>query len=254
MHELIISPWLFAGLLLAVALVYSALGLGGGSSYTALMAIFGMSYLYIPPIALTLNLAVTTIAAFNFIRNGHLRFGLLLPFLLASMPMAYLGGALQISQTAFLWALLVSLVFVALRIYLLDSLAFRLQLAAKSKLIICLLAGAVLGLVAGVVGIGGGIYLVPLIIVLGLGNPKEAAACGAVFVWMNSFMGLVSRFQHQAIEITADLSLLLVAVIIGGALGSHLGAAKLKPAVMEKWLGGIILVAIVLLIKRISSS
>lgn len=254
MHELIISPYLLAGLLFFVALAYSALGMGGASSYTALMAIFGMSYLYIPPVSLSLNMAVTSVAAFNFIRKGHLRFDLLLPFLVASIPMAYLGGALQISQTVFLWVLLISLLFVVARIYLLDSTALKLQLTPTSKIIISLFAGAILGFVAGIVGIGGGVYLVPLIIVLGLGSPREAAACGAVFVWLNSFTGLISRFQNQPVELTADMFPLLIAVIAGAVLGSHHGSAKLKPAVMEKWLGGIILVAIVLLIKRIISS
>lgn len=227
------------------------MGLGGASSYTALMAIFGMSYLYIPPVSLSLNLAVSSIAAFNFIRKGHLRVDLLMPFLLASMPMAYLGGALRIGQTAFLWLLLISLVFVAMRIYLVDSTALRLQLTPISKLIISLLAGAVLGLVAGIVGIGGGIYLVPLILVLGLGNPREAAACGAVFVLLNSFTGLVSRFQYQPVEVISGILPLLLAVIVGALLGSHLGSAKLKQTVMEKWLGSIVLIAVVLLVKRI---
>lgn len=110
-------------------------------------------------------------------------------------------------------------------------------------MIVSLIAGTVLGLVAGIVGIGGGVYLVPLIIILGLGTEKEAAACGAIFVWLNSCSGLLARFQHNPIELT-DCIPLIVAVLFGGLLGSFMGSFKFSPGVMEKMLGAVIIVAI----------
>ena len=235
-----------------MAFIYSSVGLGGGSSYTALMAIFGISSLAIPMISLSLNLFVTSIGSFNFIRNKHARIKLILPFLISSIPMAYLGGTLQIPKEIFYWILLVSLIFVAARIYLWKNIRIELNLNKNEKIIISLIAGSVLGLIAGIVGIGGGIYLVPLIIILGLGTEKEAAACGAIFIWLNSCSGLISRLQYNSIDLTNYIPL-IIAVIAGGALGSYMGAFKLSPKVMDKILGVVILIAIIFLTKNIMS-
>ena len=244
------SPWFLPVLFFIVAFAYSSVGLGGGSSYTALMAIVGMSPLAIPMVSLSLNLMVTTISSYNFLRNGHGRIKLILPFLVSSIPMAYLGGSLNIPATVFYWVLLISLLFVAARIYLWQSTSLRLNLNNIQKIIISLLAGSILGLIAGIVGIGGGIYLVPLIIVLGLGNEKQAAACGAIFVWLNSLAGLASRIQYNAIDLT-DYMPLIAAALIGGTAGSFFGSFKASPKVMEKILGIIIIVAIILLTKKL---
>ncbi len=252
MDAIIISPYILAGLFFIVAFTYSSVGLGGGSGYTALMAIFGFSTLAIPMISLSLNLFVTSIGSYNFLRNKHGKIKLIAPFLISSMPMAYLGGSLHLPEKIFYWILLISLVFVALRIYFWQNTTIKLNLNQKEKILISLFAGSILGLIAGIVGIGGGIYLVPLIILLGLGTEKEAAACGAIFVWLNSFSGLISRLQHNSIDLT-DYIPLIVAVIAGGALGSFLGSFKFSPKVMEKILGSIIILAIFLLSKKVIS-
>ena len=166
--------------------------------------------------------------------------------------MAYLGGALQIPKEIFYWILLVSLIFVAARIYLWKNIRIQLNLNKNEKIIVSLIAGSVLGLIAGIVGIGGGIYLVPLIIILGLGTEKEAAACGAIFIWLNSCSGLLSRLQYNSIDLTNYIPL-IIAVIAGGALGSYMGAFKFSPKIMDKILGVVILVAIIFLAKNIMS-
>ncbi len=148
--------------------------------------------------------------------------------------------------------LLLSLVFVAIRIYFWQSTTIKLNIDQKGKIIISLLAGSILGLVAGIVGIGGGIYLVPLIIILGLGTEKEAAACGAIFIWLNSFSGLLSRFQYNPIVLTSYIPL-IIAVFAGGSLGSFMGSFKLSPKLIEKILGAVIIFAIVLLTKKVMS-
>ncbi|MGB5260228.1 MAG: sulfite exporter TauE/SafE family protein [Gammaproteobacteria bacterium] len=252
MTEILISPYFIAVVFFAVALAYSSVGLGGASSYTALLAIAGVQAAAIPMVSLTLNLLVTSVGSYNFIRRRHANFRLLAPFLIASVPMAYLGGALQLPQEYFFLLLLVALVFAAARIYFWKDTGFRLSYGNSGRIVISLLAGSVLGVVAGVTGIGGGIFLVPLIIILGLGTVKEAAACGAIFVWLNSLAGLVSRLQYNAIDLL-DYAPLMLAVILGGMLGSSLGSHRLSRNAMEKILGIIILLAIVFLARRLLS-
>lgn len=249
MDELSISIYLLALLFLVVSLAYSSVGLGGGSSYTALMAIFSVSYLAIPIITLSMNLLVTTVGSFNFIRKKHARPGLILPFFITSIPMSYLGGALKLPKEIFFWILLITLITVALRIYVWKKTTLKLKLGKSQQIIISMTAGSILGLIAGIVGIGGGIYLVPLIIILGLGSEKEAAACGAIFIWFNSLSGLIARFQYNMVDVTGFIPL-VIAVLIGGAWGSHIGSSKLAPATMQKLLGMIILIAIFLLSRK----
>jgi len=249
MDNIISSPFILAILFFIVAFAYSSVGLGGGSSYTAFMAIFGINTLAIPMISLILNLIVTSVGSYNFIRNKHGRMKLIVPFLISSMPMAYLGGSLQLPQERFYWILLISLAFVAIRIYFWQNTSINLNINQKGKFFLSIVAGSILGLVAGIIGIGGGIYLVPLIIILGLGNEKEAAACGTVFVWLNSFSGLLSRLQYNHINPTHYI-ILMFAVLSGGILGSYLGSFKFSPKVMEKILGSVIIIAILLLTKK----
>ena len=249
MEELAISPYFLSVLFFTVALVYSSVGLGGGSSYTALMVILGVSHVAIPAISLTLNLLVTSVGSFNFIRKKHARFKLVFPFLVTSIPMSYLGGAIKLPKDFFYWILLVSLIFVLLKIYGCENTSLRLNIGKTKKIIISLMAGFILGFIAGTVGIGGGIYIVPLVIILGFGSPKEAAACGAVFIWLNSLFGLIARLQHHLIDITAFFPV-IVAVLIGGYLGSFMGSSTLSSRVMEKCLGGVIVVAIAFLLKK----
>ncbi|MCK5721832.1 MAG: sulfite exporter TauE/SafE family protein [Gammaproteobacteria bacterium] len=252
MDIIITSPYFLAFLFFIVAFVYSSVGLGGASSYTALMAIFGISSLAIPMVSLSLNLLVTSVGSFNFIRNKHAKIKLILPFLISSIPMAYLGGSLQIPKEIFYWVLLISLIFVAARIYLWQNTTINFKFDKREKIILSLFAGSVLGLIAGIVGIGGGVYLVPLIIILGLGTEKEAAACGAIFIWLNSCSGLLSRLQYNSIDLTNYIPL-IIAVVAGGALGSYLGASRFSSKVMEKMLGLVIIVAIIFLTKKLLS-
>ena len=244
------SIYFLSALFFLVALIYSSVGLGGGSSYTALMALFGVSTIAIPLISLSLNVFVTTVGSYNFLRNRHGKIKLIFPFLISSVPAAYLGGAIKLSKDYFYMILLVSLIFVAMRIYVWQNTTIQLNLQNIGKIIISLITGFILGLIAGIVGIGGGIYLVPLIIILGLGSGKEAAACGSVFIWLNSISGLISRLQHNSIDLTNYIPL-IIAVLVGGFTGSFWGSFRFDPKTMEKILGGVILIAIIFLIKKL---
>ena len=170
MIESLIPIWAVAGAFFLVSLAYASVGLGGGSSYAALMILFGFSLVSIPNLSLLLNLIVTTVSAFNFVRRGHLRLELITPFVVLSLPMAWLGGALQVSETLFKLLMALSLIVVLIRIYAVNDTAFRFRLGRKQFIALSAVVGAILGFLAGVIGIGGGIFLVPVILVLGLGT------------------------------------------------------------------------------------
>ena len=233
-----------------VALIYSSVGLGGGSAYTALMAIFGISYQVIPTTSLFLNLIVTFIGMIHFWKNGHGRLNLILPFLVTSIPMAYWGGSFAMPELMFKILLLATLILVLVRIYIINDLKIAIQLNGIKKWIFILSLGGVLGFIAGTVGIGGGIYLVPLIIMFGLGTEKEAAAAGSMFIWVISLVGVIARTQIGTFDPQFIIPL-AIAVLIGGFGGSYLGAVKFDAKTIQKVMGGVIIIAIVFLIKGI---
>ncbi len=164
--------------------------------------------------------------------------------------MSYLGGAITLDRQVFYLLLLITLIFVAARIYLLGELRLLPGLNTWQKLALSLLLGAILGFIAGTMGIGGGIYLVPLIIVLGLASEKQAAAAGAVFVLLNSTAGLAARLQRGVFDLELMLSL-VGAVILGGFIGSHFGSRRFRPRTIQKMLGSVTLIAIILLTRKI---
>ena len=243
------SLFLLAAIFLCIAYFSASVGLGGGSCYTALLAISTAIPLAIPLISLTLNLVVTSAGSYQFIRHRHASWKLITPFLVSSMPMAYLGGSLQLPKPLFYGILFTSLTVVVVRIFFYKKTSFNWKLTGWKRLIISLISGALLGFIAGVVGIGGGIYLVPLIIIFNLGTEKQAAASGAIFIWLNSITGLTARLQHNSVNIQ-DYLPLVIAVAIGGVAGASMGATKLKPQTMQKILGCIIIVALCLLVQK----
>jgi len=233
-----------------IAFVYSSVGLGGGSSYTAIMVIVGMSSIVVPMLSLALNLVVSSIGSFNFFRNKHGSLKIIFPFLISAIPMSYIGGSLELPKEVFLWVLLGSLIVVSLRIYVWNDTGFRLNLNSNQKVLASLLVGSIIGVVSGISGIGGGVYLVPVIIMLGIGDHKQAAATGAIFVWMVSLSGLISRLQYNYIDISIYTPL-VISVVMGGFLGSNLGSTKLNSKQMQSILGVVIIIAIIFLINKI---
>jgi uncharacterized membrane protein YfcA len=249
MTDLTISISLLAVIFAMVAFFYASVGLGGGSSYTALLAIFGAGAAAIPMVSLTLNVLVTTVGSLVFLSQRHARLRLILPFLISSIPMAYVGGMLHLPKELFYLVLLVSLAFAAMRIYFPGE-TKPLPLGDRGRFLLALLCGAVLGMVAGIAGIGGGVYLVPLILLLGLGTAKEAAACGSFFIWVNSVAGLAARLQYNNIALVPYMPL-IVGAVAGGMAGSIMGARHFEPRTMQKILGTVLVVAIVFLGRKI---
>ena len=146
--------------------------------------------------------------------------------------------------------LTMTLLLVVSRIYFFDRLAFTYQLSNIEKWLLAIFLGSFLGFIAGAVGIGGGIYLVPLIITFGLGTTKEASAAGAMFIWFNSFAGLLPRLQSGVYDIKFIIPLVF-AVLLGGFVGSYFGSVRFESIFIQKIMGAVIILAIIFLIQRI---
>ncbi|PKL76018.1 MAG: sulfoacetate transporter, partial [Candidatus Melainabacteria bacterium HGW-Melainabacteria-1] len=212
-----------AALFFGVALLYALVGFGGGSSYTALLFLFGLPYALIPTISLLCNLIVVSGGSWHFCRQGHYVPRLFWPFALSSVPMAFVGGLLPIGKELFLLLLGLSLFCAGLRLLWVETAAQGRE-TALPPVPLALLIGAVLGLLSGLVGIGGGIFLAPLLLNLGWGRPKQVAATASLFILVNSLAGLLGQWLKQGnfADILPYWPLLL-AVLLGGQFGSRLG-------------------------------
>lgn len=249
MLQLINEPFIQALLFFGVAVLYSSVGLAGGPAYIALLAVFDVHYKAIPLITLGLNMLVSAVGTFNYFRYKHGRIRLVLPFVTSAVPFSFLGGSLAIPPELFNLVVFVFLFLIILKIYFYRDPGLRLHLPAGQKYASAFSAGAVLGLVCGISGLGGGIFLIPLILLLGLGDEKEAAACASLFIFLASVSGLIARFRYQFIDVSGYWPI-VGAVLAGGWLGSYLGSTRLKPRTMEKILGGIIVIALTVLVVK----
>jgi len=212
-------------LFLLIATIYSAVGFGGGSSYIAILAFFDHPYESIPILALICNLIVVTGGSILFYKRGHFVWKLFWPYALASVPMAFIGGRIPISRETFLLLLGVCLLLVSLRLLVLDQIKSNYSQAKQPNTKIALLLGAILGLMSGLVGVGGGIFLSPILLTLRWGLPKQIAATAALFIFINSLAGLFGQLLKHAMQfdIVSHWSLFL-AVLLGGQIGSRMGS------------------------------
>ena len=213
---------LLAILFLITAILYSSVGFGGGSSYLALLLIWGIPYFIFPVIALICNIIVVSGNCFNYIRAGNLNFKLLTPYLIGSIPMAYIGGALPIEKRLF--EILLFLVLAAAGILLLlnfKSYNDNKQSYRKIPLLISVPIGMVLGFISGVVGIGGGIFLSPILFLIKAGKPKYIITTASVFILINSISGIIGQLTKDAVLLEVlNYWYLLVAVLVGGQVGN----------------------------------
>lgn len=211
-----------------IALLYSSVGFGGGSSYTALLALFGLPALAIPVLSLSCNLIVAGGGSWIFFRQKHLRPSLIVPFVLPAIPAAYLGGRIPLNPELYFPLLAASLAAASLVLFLRPSGTD--DATRPCSPLTSTVVGIFLGLLSGMVGIGGGIFLAPLLLLRRWAAPREAAACAAVFILLNSIAGLAGQLAKSgSTEALASLPLLALAVLAGGQLGSRLGAKTLPP-------------------------
>jgi uncharacterized protein len=220
-----------------IALLYSVVGFGGGTSYIAVLAAAGVSYLLIPKLSLICNLLVVIGGFAHFVRARHFNPTLVLPFVLASVPMAFLGGSFPLKEKTYFIILAASLIICGVRILFIQD---REALSIKApSLPIALSVGALLGLLSGMVGIGGGIFLSPLLINMGWARSKEAAAVANTFILLNSLAGLAGQFtKDTSIVDLSNYTTLFLAVLIGGQIGSRIGThSRVSYAVIQRGTG-----------------
>ncbi len=222
-----------------VAFLYSSVGHGGASGYLGLMALFGIEVVLMKPSALILNLFVSSIAFISFYRAGHFRLRLLWPFVITSIPMAFLGATLELPPELYKKILGVCLFIAALRIVIRTGDDGELK---RISIPIALVAGAMIGFFSGMIGIGGGIILSPLLLLTRWGRMKETAAVSAAFIFLNSLAGL-SGHVFAGMEVSPKIVLWIMAVMVGGLLGSWTGGFRLTAMQLKYLITTVLLIA-----------
>ena len=215
---------LLAILFLSTAILYSSVGFGGGSTYLALLLIWGVPYFIFPVIALSCNIIVVSGNCFNYIRAGNLNLKLLIPYLIGSIPLAFIGGSLPIEKRLF--EILLFLVLSAAGILLLlnfKSYDDKEENYRKIPIPVSILIGGVLGFISGIVGIGGGIFLSPILFLIRAGRPKHIVTTASLFILINSVSGIIGQLtKNSVLTEIPNYWYLLVAVLIGGQIGNFL--------------------------------
>lgn len=233
-------------LLFAVAILYASVGHGGASGYIAVLAFMGVATVMVRPAALVMNVFVSGISFYNFYQAGYFKWKLFYPFIILSVPMAYLGSFLELDPTLYKRILGVCLLFAVARIVI----SYRKNTLNPTKeipLIHGLWIGALLGLVSGMIGIGGGIILSPIILLLHWGNLKETAAVSALFILINSLAG-ITGLVIQDVTWTNDLWYWIPTVILGGIIGGYYGAKISSNYFLKGLLAFVLLLASIKLI------
>ncbi|MES2591191.1 MAG: sulfite exporter TauE/SafE family protein [Bacteroidota bacterium] len=233
-------------LLFIVAFFYSSVGHGGASGYIAVLSIIGISSLLIKPSVLLLNIFVAGISFFHYYRNGHFRWKLFYPFAILSIPMAYLGSFIIISPTLYKQILGICLIVAVLRILGLFN-PNHISPAKPLPIWAGVVIGAFLGLFSGMIGIGGGIILSPLILLFNWGNLKETAAVSALFIVVNSIAGILGLWK-QEITFHPQLFMWLMVAVAGGIIGSYWGSRRAENKTLKNVLAIVLLFAAVKLI------
>ena len=238
------NPLLYL-LVFVIAILYSSAGFGGASGYLLGMSFFDISTNVMSSTALVLNIFVSSISFANYFRAGHFRSKLLIPFLITSVPAAFIGGTFKLSEQAYTTLLYIVLTYLAIRMTFFPVLSEKENWTARPiPLWASLFSGAVIGLLSGMIGIGGGIFLSPLIILLGWGNSKQAAASAGAFIAINSISGLVGRFTNGTFSLGEFGIPLLVVGLLGALIGSQMGAVKFSGAGVRRVLGTILAIAV----------
>jgi uncharacterized protein len=205
-----------------IALLYASVGFGGGTSYLAMLAAFDVPFTQMPKIALICNLIVVSGGCFHYYKNNHFSARLILPLVSLSVPLAFLGGLVLISEKIFFIILVTSLTLAALRLFWVETPREEEVRPPARKYL--LLLGGVLGFVSGIVGIGGGIFLAPILLNLKWARPKEVAAAASAFIFLNSGAGLAGQFTKSISTELIPFWPLFLAVLMGGQIGSRLGS------------------------------
>jgi len=227
-----------------VAVLYSSVGHGGASGYLAVMAFLSVAPTVTRPTALVLNLFVASIGAIQFYRAGHFSWKLFWPFAVTSIPFAFLGGMITLPTNVYKILLGLVLLFAAFRL----AWSFTKDVdPVAPKIWIALICGAAMGLLSGLVGVGGGIFLTPLLLLMNWSETKTAAGISALFILVNSAAGLLGNYQQVSV-LPSDVWFWIAAAVAGGVVGSLLGSRKFDSLVLRRVLAAVLLFAAVKLI------
>ncbi|MDT7833537.1 sulfite exporter TauE/SafE family protein [Flavobacteriaceae bacterium S356] len=230
------THWPIIVLFFAIALLYSSVGFGGGSSYLAVLAFMGIAFIQIRSTALLCNIAVVSGNVLLYQQRKLLDWKRITPLIVFSVPLAYLGGMLQISQTFFFILLGFTLLFAAITMWNSKRIVGKEKVLKKSGTLKNSMYGGIIGFVSGMVGIGGGIFLAPVLHLTHWNTPKKIAATASLFILINSIAGLIGQYSNENFTIDWGFTItLLVTVFIGGQIGSRLSnryftAIQLKKA------------------------
>ena len=211
-------------LFFVTAILYASVGFGGGSTYLALLLLWGVPYFIFPVVALTCNIIVVSGNCFNYIRAGNLNLKLLIPYLIGSIPLAFIGGSLPIEKEFFEILLFVVLTIAGvLLLFKFNSYDDKIEIFRKIPILVSILIGGILGFVSGVAGVGGGIFLSPILFLLKAGKPKHIVTTASLFILINSLSGIFGQLTKSTVlnEIQNYWFLFLV-VLIGGQIGNFL--------------------------------
>jgi uncharacterized protein len=225
-----------------VAALYASVGHGGASGYLAIMALLSFPPAVMKPGALLLNLLVAGIGAVQYFRAGHFRPALFWPFALSSIPLSYIGARLTLSPEVYGAALGLTLLWAGVRLALSSRRTADAGPRPMPRLPATLAAGAAMGLLSGMVGVGGGIFLSPLFLFMRWADTKQTAAVSAAFIWVNSAAGMVGHLQSGVLW-PAHLGVWVGAAVAGGALGSFFGARRWTGLTLRRLLAVVLLTA-----------
>ena len=225
---------LLAILFLFTAILYSSVGFGGGSTYLALLLIWGVPYFAFPVIALFCNIIVVSGNCFNYFRSGNLNFKLLFPYLIGSIPMAYVGGSLSLEKKLFEIVLFLVLVIAGtLLLFNFKSYDDKKKSYRKIPLLFSIFIGSFIGFISGIVGIGGGIFLSPILFLIRAGRPKHIVTAASLFILINSISGIIGKFTKNSVLLEIQNYWYLLAIVfIGGQVGNYLNLKILPTRIL----------------------
>ena len=231
-----IENWETVTLFFVVAILYSSVGFGGATSYLAILTFTGLAYVQLRAISLLCNIVVVSGGTYIFAKNGHYNWKKVLPLVALSIPFAFFGGYLEISDTIFFILLGLTLTFAAVLMLLSNyvvketSNSTKLRSKLKDGTI-----GGIIGFVSGMVGIGGGVFLAPFLHLTKWDTPKRIAATASFFILVNSLAGLLGQLQNSEFYFEPNVAfLLMITVFFGGQIGSRLSAAKIPPLFIKR--------------------
>jgi uncharacterized membrane protein YfcA len=231
---------LFYVILFFVAFLYAAVGHGGASGYLALMALYGVAPEEMKPTALVLNLFVSLTSFIQYYRGGYFSKKLFIPIAAASIPLAFIGGMITVEENIYKRILGILLLFPVIRFFFFKNVDD--SELKPHNMTIAVVTGGIVGLLSGMIGIGGGIIVSPILLLLHWTNQKQTAAISAAFIFVNSVAGL-GGMVTQGISFTGDMMMYIIVAFTGGLLGAYLGSKKFNQNVLKYVLATVLLMA-----------